>query len=63
MRVSGQHQALAVLYLCVKDPGTHWIGGWGTSEVVWTQRLEEKYFASVGDRTPVAHYVVTDYTD
>jgi hypothetical protein len=63
MRVSGQHQALAVLYLRGKDTGTHWIGGWVTSEVVWTQRLEEKSFASVGDRTPVVQYVVTDYTD
>jgi hypothetical protein len=25
-----------------------------TQELVWTQRLEEKSFASAGDRTPVA---------
>jgi hypothetical protein len=27
--------------------------GW-TPEPVWTQRLEEKSFASAGDRTPIA---------
>jgi hypothetical protein len=29
--------------------------GWA-SELVWTQRLGEKYFASVGDRTPVEDF-------
>jgi hypothetical protein len=28
-------------------------------EPVWTQRLEEKSFASVGDRTPVVQSVVS----
>jgi hypothetical protein len=28
------------------------------SELVWTQRLEKKYFASAGDRTPVVQSVV-----
>jgi hypothetical protein len=32
--------------------------GWA-SELVWTQRLEEKSFASVGNRTPVTQSVVT----
>jgi hypothetical protein len=36
--------------------------GW-TSEVVWTQRQEEKSFASVGDLTPVVQSVVRHYTD
>jgi hypothetical protein len=27
--------------------------GWAP-EPVWTQRIEEKYFASAGDRTPIA---------
>jgi hypothetical protein len=31
--------------------------GWAP-ETVWTQRLEEKSSASVGDRTPVADCVV-----
>jgi hypothetical protein len=32
-------------------------------EPVWTQRLEEKSSASVGDRTPVVQSVVRHYTD
>jgi hypothetical protein len=32
-------------------------------ETVWTQRLEEKSSASVGDRTPVVQSVVSHYTD
>jgi hypothetical protein len=36
--------------------------GWA-SELVWTQRLEGKSFASAGDRTPVVQSVVRDYTD
>jgi hypothetical protein len=34
--------------------------GWA-SELVWTERLEEK--SSAGDRTPVVQYVVRRYTD
>jgi hypothetical protein len=45
MAVSGQRYAPAMLYPQEKDPGTHWIGDWGASELVWTQRLEEKSFA------------------
>jgi hypothetical protein len=36
--------------------------GWAP-EPVWTQRLEEKSSASVGDRTPVVQPVVRHYTD
>jgi hypothetical protein len=36
--------------------------GWAP-ELVWTQRIEEKSSASVGDRTPVVQSVVTHYTD
>jgi hypothetical protein len=36
--------------------------GW-TPEPVWTQRLEEKFSASIGDRTPVVQSVVRHYTD
>jgi hypothetical protein len=36
--------------------------GWA-SEMVSTQRLEEKSFASAGNRTPFAQSVVSDYTD
>jgi hypothetical protein len=36
--------------------------GWA-SEPVWTQRLEEKSSASVGDQTPVVQSIVSHYTD
>jgi hypothetical protein len=36
--------------------------GWAP-EPVWTQRLEEKSSASVGDRTPIVQSVVSHYTD
>jgi hypothetical protein len=36
--------------------------GWA-SELVWTQRIEEKSVASTGDRTPVAQSVAKQYTD
>jgi hypothetical protein len=34
-----------------RTPDTHWIGEaeWA-SELVWTQRLQKKYFASASDR-------------
>jgi hypothetical protein len=41
MEVSGQRNTSAALYPLGKDPGAHWIGGWGGgAELVWTQRLE-----------------------
>jgi hypothetical protein len=36
--------------------------GWAP-EPVWTQRLEEKSSASVGDRTPIVQFVASDYTE
>jgi hypothetical protein len=36
--------------------------GWAP-EPVWTQRLEEKSSASVGDRTPTVQPVIRHYTD
>jgi hypothetical protein len=36
--------------------------GW-TPEPVWTQGLEEKSSAPVGDRTPIVQPVVRHYTD
>jgi hypothetical protein len=36
--------------------------GWAP-EPVWTQRLEEKSSASVGDRTPAVQSVVRHFTD
>jgi hypothetical protein len=64
MGVSGQRHALAALYLPVKGPPVH-IGqeaGWA-SEVVWTQRLEEKFYACAGYRTPVVQSVARPYTN
>jgi hypothetical protein len=56
--VSGQRHAPAAVYPRERTAGTDWIGGW-----VWTQRLEEKSFASAGDRTTVVQSVVRLYTD
>jgi hypothetical protein len=64
MGVSGQHNAPAALYPRGMDPPVP-IGqeaGWA-AEPVWTQRLEEKSSASVGDRTPVVQSVVSHYTN
>jgi hypothetical protein len=41
----------------------HWIGDGWASELFWKQRLEEKSFASAGDRIPVFHFVVGYSTD
>jgi hypothetical protein len=53
MGVSGQHHAPAALYPQGKGPPVPIVQetGWAP-EPVWTQRLEEKSFASAGDRTP-----------
>jgi hypothetical protein len=63
MGASGQHHApVAIcpremtLASIVQEAGL-------ASELVWTQRLEEKYSASAGDRTPVVQSVVRHYTD
>jgi hypothetical protein len=39
-----------------------WEAGWAP-ELVWTQRLEAKCFASAGDRIPVVQSVVRHYSD
>jgi hypothetical protein len=61
MRVSGQYYA--ALYPGEKTPvPTEQEAGWAP-EPVWTQRLEEKSSASVGDRTLVVQFEVRHYTD
>jgi hypothetical protein len=64
MGVSGQRHAPATLYLRGKGPPVPIVqeAGWAPGPV-WTQRLEEKFSASVGDRTPVVQSVVRHYTD
>jgi acyl dehydratase len=52
--VSGQRHAPAALYSRGKPPVA--IGqeaGWA-SELVWTQRIEVKFFAYAADRNPVS---------
>jgi hypothetical protein len=63
MGVSGQRHAPAALYPRGKDPPVHTVqeAGWAP-EPVWTQRLEEKSSAYVGDRTPIVQPVVRHYT-
>jgi hypothetical protein len=63
MGVSGQRHAPAALYPSNKGPPVS-IGQesvWAP-EPVWTQGLEEKSFAPVGDRTPIVQPVVRHYT-
>jgi hypothetical protein len=60
MGVSGQRHAPAALYLRGKNP--RYTGGWVAPEPVWTQGLEEKSSASVGDLAPIVKPVVRHYT-
>jgi hypothetical protein len=62
MGVSGQRYAPAALYRERIPVPIGQEAGWAP-EPVWTQRLEEKSSASVGDRTPVIQSVVSNYTD
>jgi hypothetical protein len=64
MGVSGQHHAAGRALPPGKGPPVPVVqeAGWAP-EPVWTQRLEEKFSASVGARTPVVQSVVRHYTD
>jgi hypothetical protein len=55
MGVCGQRHALAALYPRGKEPPVPIVqeAGWAP-EPVWTQRLEEKSFASAWDQTSIA---------
>jgi hypothetical protein len=59
MGVSGQRHAPAALY--PRYPLYRRLGG--SQSRSWTQGLEEKSSASVGDRTPIVQPVVSHYTD
>jgi hypothetical protein len=64
MGVSGQRHAPAALYPWGKNPPVPIVqeAGWAP-EPVWTQRLQKKFSASVGDRSPVVQTAVRHYTD
>jgi hypothetical protein len=62
MGVSGQRHAPAALYPRGKDPWYPLDRKLDGPRPVWTQKLEEKSSASVGDRTPVVQSVVRHYT-
>jgi hypothetical protein len=49
--------------LSVFTPSTHWTGDWLAQQLVWVQRLEEKFFAFAEDGTPVVQSVVRHYID
>jgi hypothetical protein len=55
MGVSGQRHAPAALLPPGKRPPVPIVqeAGWAP-EPVWTQRVQEKYFAPAGDGTPIA---------
>jgi hypothetical protein len=53
----------AALYPRERTPGSHWVCGWVGLRVSLTHRLEEKSFASAGDRSTVVQYVIRHCTD
>jgi hypothetical protein len=59
MEMSGQRQAPAALYPREWTPVPIWLEAGWISELVWTQRLEGKSFASAGDRS--SDSIVSDY--
>jgi hypothetical protein len=59
--VSGQRHSPAALYPQGKDPPPQ-EAGWA-SELVWTDRLQEQFFSSAGDRTTVVQSVVSHCTE
>jgi hypothetical protein len=58
MEVSGQRNAQAPLYPWGKETRFPL-----SRRLDWTQRLKEKSFAYIRDRTPVVQSVVRHYTD
>jgi len=61
--VSGQRHVPVALYPRRKDPGTHWTGGWVGPRAGLNTELEENPFATAGDGTVFAQFVVRHYTD
>jgi hypothetical protein len=51
MGVNSQRDAPATFTPGERNPGTHWIGDWVVLKSRSGHRLEEKSFASAGDRT------------
>jgi hypothetical protein len=66
MGMTGQYHAPIALYLGERTPDTRYPLdrrlGWAP-EPVWTQGLEKKSSAPVGDRTPIVQPVVRHYTN
>jgi hypothetical protein len=63
MGMIGQHDTPAALYSPGRGPPIHIVqeAGWAP-EPVWTQGLEDKSSAPVGDRTSIVQPVVGHYT-
>jgi hypothetical protein len=63
MGVTGQYRTPAALYPEETIPVHVGQEAVSASDLVWTQRLEEKFFAYAGDRTPVFKSVVRRCTN
>jgi hypothetical protein len=63
MGVTGQYRTPAALYPAERIPVHIGHEAVSASDLVWTQRLEEKSFAYAGDRTPVFKSVVRRCTN
>jgi hypothetical protein len=61
--VTGQRHAPVMLYPRGKDLRYPLDRRLEVPQLVWTQRLQEKSFASAGDQTPIVQSVVKYHTD
>jgi hypothetical protein len=62
MVVSGQLHSPAAFTPGERAPLYHWTGGWMGPRSGLAMKLEEKSFASVGNRTSVVQSVVRQFT-
>jgi hypothetical protein len=61
MEVSGQLHALAALPP-LRDPGTHWTGGWAGPRAVLDAKIPS-FRRESNPRTPIVQPVAQSYTD